>query len=502
MGSGASKKKPEGGGAPVLKPPPWTLAAAPLRKGPARRAPKKAPPAPRPTWDPDIVQHAAMLGLRATNLEDDEFMWIAEKAARDLLRPPWVRMIDEVDGRIFYYNGQTKISTFTTPHLVEYKKLLRQRRQAKRLAEAALSKRQAEDAEVAAPEDSAGGDDKAADNVRTMSTSGPAVEHMYLESPDQVLIMHPALQQRVTRIVDMPAIWGAVNEKPPGKLDLKLNNRQPGRGVFGPAGDEAQQAGEGAALAGSVAQRGSSLMLPGAEDEGGSWWFQARLRCCQIPSVRASIKVVDRVDWENWLKREDNDQTDYNMLTSKVLALDLSINHISSIALGWLAAFPLLRRLNLSLNNLTSLDGIGVAFHLRELNAAQNKLGSYTPPKIQRQMGRRNLIAVSDLAAALNNEAGSKSEEAEGEEHRELKVGGLVANVHENILSKGGLEKLKRLHAIDLSSNLLVSSDIQILFRMSTLTSLALDKNNITSLEGVEQLANLTRHTSSKVCVL
>ena len=458
--------------------------------------------APRPKWDEDIVQHAAMLGLRATNLEDDEFMWIAEKAARDLLRPPWVRLIDEVDGRIYYYNGQKKISTFTSPHLVEYKKLLRQRREAKRLAEAALSKRQAEDAEVAAPEDSAGGDDKAADSVRTMSTSGPAVEHMYLESPDQVLIMHPALQQRVTRIVDMPAIWGAVNEKPPGKLALKLNNKQPGRVFFGPAGDEAQQAGEGAASAGSAAQRGSSLMLPGADDEGGSWWFQARLRCCQIPSVRASIKVVDRVDWENWLGREDNDQTDYNMLTSKVLALDLSINHISSIALGWFAAFPHLRRLDLSLNNLTSLDGIGVAFHLRELNAAQNKLGSYTPPEFQRQMGRRNLIAVSDLAAALNNEAGSKSEEAEGEEHRELKVGGLVANVHENILSKGGLEKLKRLHAIDLSSNLLVSSDIQILFRMSTLTSLALDKNNITSLEGVEQLANLTRHTSSKVCVL
>ena len=41
---------------------------------------------------------------------------------------------------------------------------------------------------------------------------------------------------------------------------------------------------------------------------------------------------MDRVDWENWLKREDNDQTDYNMLTSKVLALELSINHISSIA--------------------------------------------------------------------------------------------------------------------------------------------------------------------------
>jgi len=211
---------------------------------------------------------------------------------------------------------------------------------------------------------------------------------------------------------------------------------------------------------------------------------------------------VDRVDWENWLKREDNDQTDYNMLTSKVLALDLSINHISSIALGWLAAFPLLRRLNLSLNNLTSLDGIGVAFHLRELNAAQNKLGSYTPPKIQRQMGRRNLIAVSDLAAALNNEEGSRSGEAEEEEYSEPKVGGLVANVHENILSKGGLEQLKRLCAIDLSSNLLVSSDIQILFKMSTLTSLTLDKNNITSLEGVERLANLTRHTFSKVCVL
>ena len=140
MGSGASQKKPEDGGAPVLKPPPWTLAAAPLRKGPARRAPKKAPPSRRPTWDPD-----------------DEFMWIAEKVARDLLRPPWVRMIDEVGGRIFYYNGQTKISTFTTPHLVEYKKLLRQRRQAKRVAEAALSKGQSEDAKVAAPEDSAGG---------------------------------------------------------------------------------------------------------------------------------------------------------------------------------------------------------------------------------------------------------------------------------------------------------------------------------------------------------
>ena len=45
------------------------------------------------------------------------------------MRPPWVRMIDEADDRVFYYNGSTKISTFTTPHLPEYKKLLRQRRQ-------------------------------------------------------------------------------------------------------------------------------------------------------------------------------------------------------------------------------------------------------------------------------------------------------------------------------------------------------------------------------------
>ena len=38
------------------------------------------------------------------------------------------------------------------------------------------------------------------------------------------------------------------------------------------------------------------------------------------------------------------------MLARRVLALDLSVNHISSLAHGWFAAFPLLRQVHLSLN--------------------------------------------------------------------------------------------------------------------------------------------------------
>ena len=490
MGSGASKKKPadEGGGgadgggagggaiagtgtgapdaalAPAAARPPRGGGAAGARgsfKAGARgsfQARRLQAGPPQPTWDPDIVQHAAMLGLSVVNPEDDEFMWIAEKAARDLMRPPWVRMIDEADDRVFYYNGSTKISTFTTPHLPEYKKLLRQRRQAKKQAEAAA-------AEVAQTADAAGGDgNKAPDIARAVSA-----EHVYVESTDHVLVIQAALQQRVTRIVDMPAIWGAVNEKPPGKLDLKLHNKQlsslalASRRAEHSAGEEHDGAAAGdqedAAGGGGTPKRGVPGVLAGGVPEAGSWWFRARLRCCQIPSVRACVRVVDRIDWENWLEREEGDGSNYDMVTHKVLALDLSVNHVSTIALGWLAAFPLLRQLDLSLNNLTSLDGIGVAFHLRELNVAQNKLGSYTSPVMARQGANRDLLGTTAFA----EHDGGQGASGEGQAEEDVrKQGGLVANLHENILSKGGLEKLTRLRTIDASQNSLVSADIQV----------------------------------------
>jgi len=65
-------------------------------------------------------------------------------------------------------------------------------------------------------------------------------------------------------------------------------------------------------------------------------------------------------------------------------------------------------------------------------------------------------------------------------------------------LSKGGLEKLTRLRTIDASQNSLVSADIQILFKLSTLTTLTLDNNYIRSLEGVERLPNLSSLSARK----
>jgi Leucine-rich repeat (LRR) protein len=68
-----------------------------------------------------------------------------------------------------------------------------------------------------------------------------------------------------------------------------------------------------------------------------------------------------------------------------VRAVDLTVNHIRSIAYGWLAAFPLLRKLDLSFNCLSSLEGLGVAFHIRELAVSHNRIGSYKPPVMARK---------------------------------------------------------------------------------------------------------------------
>ena len=119
--------------------------------------------------------------------------------------------------------------------------------------------------------------------------------------------------------------------------------------------------------------------------------------------MRACVKIIDRTEWENWLARDEDDQSNLDLVTSRVLALDLSVNHITSIAYGWLAAFPLLRELNLSFNGLTSLDGIAVAFHLRQLNVDNNLLGSYKPPVVLNRGMTRSLHAPPSGPWAQSN---------------------------------------------------------------------------------------------------
>lgn len=161
MGGGASKSKKlkqeagtEGlageGYAPAAVPPqpgakngPPPAAAADKRAVPKRAALKWKPP----QMDDDIVQHASMLGLNVLNRDDEEYLWIAERAARDLVKPPWVRLLDEATHRTYYFHGVTKESLWTTPYLNQYKKLLRQRRQHKKQQEAATA------AEAAAKEE-------------------------------------------------------------------------------------------------------------------------------------------------------------------------------------------------------------------------------------------------------------------------------------------------------------------------------------------------------------
>jgi len=151
MGGGASKNKKEGKNKAVTESGAGAAAshmgkltvelgrqtgaqlAAGVGKNPVLK--KAAPKWKPPRMEDDIVQHASMLGLSVTNREDEEFLWIAERAARDLMKPPWVRMLDETTGKTYYFNGVTKESAWTTPYVSQYKKLLRQRRQQKKQAE-------------------------------------------------------------------------------------------------------------------------------------------------------------------------------------------------------------------------------------------------------------------------------------------------------------------------------------------------------------------------------
>lgn len=61
---------------------------------------------------------------------------------------------------------------------------------------------------------------------------------------------------------------------------------------------------------------------------------------------------------------------------------------------------------------------------------------------------------------------GTDDEEEKGEGAEEGPSGGLQANMHENILSRGGMEKLTRLIFADISSNGLVSADVKVLIYM------------------------------------
>ena len=151
-------------------------AGLPPKKGIKVKKPKYIPPA----VDADVLQHASQLGLNISNPADEEFLWIAERAARDIVRPPWVRLLDERDGKIYYFNGSTQVSSWTTPYLEQYKKLLRQRRQMKKQADAIAAATAAAEAD---------GD---AEAVARAKVQGPEKELYWVDMPDKVGCVVPA----------------------------------------------------------------------------------------------------------------------------------------------------------------------------------------------------------------------------------------------------------------------------------------------------------------------
>lgn len=167
-------------------------------------------------------------------------------------------------------------------------------------------------------------------------------------------------------------------------------------------------------------------------------WYHAGLHGCQVPYVSSLFEVFDAPETEDPRKGEaDGSYSKFNGRT--IVSMDLSVNNISSLASGSLAAFVYLRRLDLSCNCLDQLNGLGAAPNLKELNLSTNRISS---------------------EEALRHDKGL-----------------------------GGLEKLKGLTKLDLSYNKLAG--ISPIFPLTNLTVLDVTANRLKSLEGVEALPKL-----------
>jgi hypothetical protein len=254
-----------------------------------------------PEVDDDIVQHASMLGLNITNEADHEFLWIAERAARDVMRPPWVRLMDEKDGRTYYYNGSTGVSSWKTPYLDQYKKFLVQRRRAKKQAES-------EAAAVAANAAALGGEGAMKDMLgRAMSGGGgrgAAVEADYHDMDDKVVLMAAGLSSKVTRMMQehMPRWWGVVEGQGPDRLDMMLNYKLRmslrSLSALSTSPDPLSASTSPEPRSSPLPRGGGGGGVAGMDGGGGRWWFKAEVRCCQIPSLRACLKLVDKNKWQ------------------------------------------------------------------------------------------------------------------------------------------------------------------------------------------------------------
>mmetsp|Transcript_42768 Transcript_42768/g.134775 ORF Transcript_42768/g.134775 Transcript_42768/m.134775 type:complete len:499 (-) Transcript_42768:535-2031(-) len=175
-------------------------------------------------------------------------------------------------------------------------------------------------------------------------------------------------------------------------------------------------------------------------------WYYANLRCCQIPFVSACFDLKDfDAESDPRLGEKLNDGSQYNGHT--ILSLDLSVNNISMLSNGGLAAFIHLRKLDLSCNCISHLDGLGAVPNAVEVNLSYNRLGHDT-----------------DISNCFSGN-------------------------RESILSYGGLEKLKSLRILNLSYNYL--KQVSDVFSMSSLTDLRLDANQLETLAGLERLPSL-----------
>jgi len=242
---------------------------------------------------------------------------------------------------------------------------------------------------------------KQEETIQRAPSTRSAHEQYYVASDNKIACIVPDLHSKISQLQEFPESWSINRIKVQGSAGLR------GRKVK---------------------------------------WYHASLRCCQIPFVAACFELTD-FDGESdpRLGEKLNDGSQYNGHT--ILSLDLSVNNFSTISNGSLAAFIHLRKLDLSCNCISSLDGLGAVANLIEVNLSYNRLGQDTS------------------------------------------ISNCFFGNPESILSYGGIEKLKNLQILNLSYNYL--KDVSDVFTLKSLTDLILDANQLESLAGLEKLQNL-----------
>jgi len=334
---------------------------------------------PAKQWPLQVLQMAEALEIDPVS--EEAAMWVAEKAVAAPVKPPWAKYLEK-DGTIYYFNAETKASQWRHPYEQEWRNLVREEREKQVAVETTVE-----------DED---GNAKAAVVYQREPT--------FVPDPKRYAVLIESLRPSAT-------VYNHLNPAPPEWGLIKVARETAGRGMA----------------------------------EKVKTWYHAECRAAQIPYVSATFELYDKLPNHDPRAGQSGEGagagTELNGET--VVSLGLSLNNLTSLKSGSLAAFIHLRRLDLSTNCLSSSEGLGVATGLVDLDLSNNR---FTTPSDLR--GDASMVASSP---------------------------GLIA--------------LRNLQSLRLDHNAIFN--IKPLLRLTTLTMLTLDSNKLKNLHGVEALSNL-----------